>query len=269
MIVAGRVSPEDGPGAAPGLRPDDGAEVGHLDGRVRRRPAGCSTTTPSCRASTRSSRSTCTPPGCPPGPETLIHAILTLHEKIRTGEITRRRGSDGRRHPASQSATGTPAAVPADARRRCGSATPAAERGRPPTREPAPADAVAARRRPARLPADRPAAASSCPPDRDTYCRLVAALRDDGFETVRRPLRRRLPDPPGPRPSRRGRARALRSRRRAALALAAPAACGSGARCPATTRWSPTPVRPVARNRGHGARDLRHVRHPLRRATPT
>ncbi len=30
-------------------------------------------------------------PGCPPGPETLLHAILTLHEKIRTGEITRRR----------------------------------------------------------------------------------------------------------------------------------------------------------------------------------
>ena len=31
-------------------------------------------------------------PGCPPGPQTLIHAILTLHEKVRTGEITRRRG---------------------------------------------------------------------------------------------------------------------------------------------------------------------------------
>ena len=27
-------------------------------------------------------------PGCPPSPETLLHAILTLHEKIRTGEIT-------------------------------------------------------------------------------------------------------------------------------------------------------------------------------------
>ena len=27
-------------------------------------------------------------PGCPPGPETLIHSILTLHQKIRTGEIT-------------------------------------------------------------------------------------------------------------------------------------------------------------------------------------
>ncbi|HZD64910.1 MAG TPA: NADH-quinone oxidoreductase subunit B family protein [Acidimicrobiales bacterium] len=30
-------------------------------------------------------------PGCPPGPETLMHSILTLHEKIRTGEVTRRR----------------------------------------------------------------------------------------------------------------------------------------------------------------------------------
>ncbi|MBS1265390.1 MAG: NADH-quinone oxidoreductase subunit B [Acidimicrobiaceae bacterium] len=35
-------------------------------------------------------------PGCPPGPETLMHAILTLHESIRTGELTRRReASDG------------------------------------------------------------------------------------------------------------------------------------------------------------------------------
>ena len=31
-------------------------------------------------------------PGCPPGPETLLHAILTLHEKIRTGELMRRPG---------------------------------------------------------------------------------------------------------------------------------------------------------------------------------
>ena len=30
-------------------------------------------------------------PGCPPSPETLIHAILTLHQKIQTGEITKRR----------------------------------------------------------------------------------------------------------------------------------------------------------------------------------
>ena len=31
-------------------------------------------------------------PGCPPGPETLIHSILTLHEKIRSGQLTRRPG---------------------------------------------------------------------------------------------------------------------------------------------------------------------------------
>src|SRR5687767_7420808 len=35
-------------------------------------------------------------PGCPPGPMTLLHAILTLHEQIRTGEITRRRDASGK-----------------------------------------------------------------------------------------------------------------------------------------------------------------------------
>ena len=34
-------------------------------------------------------------PGCPPGPETLMHAILTLHDKIISGEITRRRDETG------------------------------------------------------------------------------------------------------------------------------------------------------------------------------
>src|SRR5213082_2916676 len=34
-------------------------------------------------------------PGCPPTPETLLHSILTLHEKIRTCEITRRRRASG------------------------------------------------------------------------------------------------------------------------------------------------------------------------------
>ncbi|HMS88192.1 MAG: NADH-quinone oxidoreductase subunit B [Acidimicrobiales bacterium] len=34
-------------------------------------------------------------PGCPPGPETLIHAIGTLHEKIADGDIFRRRGETG------------------------------------------------------------------------------------------------------------------------------------------------------------------------------
>ena len=35
-------------------------------------------------------------PGCPPSPETLIHAILTLHQKISDGEITQRRQATGR-----------------------------------------------------------------------------------------------------------------------------------------------------------------------------
>jgi NADH-quinone oxidoreductase subunit B len=34
-------------------------------------------------------------PGCPPGPETLIHAINTIHEKIQSGEILRRRTETG------------------------------------------------------------------------------------------------------------------------------------------------------------------------------
>ncbi len=34
-------------------------------------------------------------PGCPPGPETLIHSILTLHGLIAAGEITRRRAETG------------------------------------------------------------------------------------------------------------------------------------------------------------------------------
>jgi NADH-quinone oxidoreductase subunit B len=28
-------------------------------------------------------------PGCPPGPQSLMHGILTLHEKIMDGEINR------------------------------------------------------------------------------------------------------------------------------------------------------------------------------------
>ena len=34
-------------------------------------------------------------PGCPPGPETLLHGILTLHDLIRHGEIMKRRHATG------------------------------------------------------------------------------------------------------------------------------------------------------------------------------
>ena len=36
-------------------------------------------------------------PGCPPGPETLMHGILTLHEQIQSGEILRRRAAPSQR----------------------------------------------------------------------------------------------------------------------------------------------------------------------------
>ncbi len=34
-------------------------------------------------------------PGCPPGPETLLHAIHTLHEKIESGELMNRKAGTG------------------------------------------------------------------------------------------------------------------------------------------------------------------------------
>jgi NADH-quinone oxidoreductase subunit B len=34
-------------------------------------------------------------PGCPPSPETLLHSIVTLHDKVRSGEIMRRRSERG------------------------------------------------------------------------------------------------------------------------------------------------------------------------------
>ena len=34
-------------------------------------------------------------PGCPPGPQTLMHAIVTLHEQIQNGELMARRAANG------------------------------------------------------------------------------------------------------------------------------------------------------------------------------
>jgi NADH-quinone oxidoreductase subunit B len=50
-------------------------------------------------------------PGCPPTPETLIHAIETLHQKIEDGEIMRRRaqtGAGANLHVEEIAATSTP-----------------------------------------------------------------------------------------------------------------------------------------------------------------
>jgi NADH-quinone oxidoreductase subunit B len=47
-------------------------------------------------------------PGCPPSPETLMHAILTLHEQIRTGEILQRRREANPTHVSAQHSGWTP-----------------------------------------------------------------------------------------------------------------------------------------------------------------
>jgi NADH-quinone oxidoreductase subunit B len=53
-------------------------------------------------------------PGCPPGPETLLHAIVTLHELIESGEIMRRRDETGGGAAVhlDAAATGAPADAP-------------------------------------------------------------------------------------------------------------------------------------------------------------
>jgi NADH-quinone oxidoreductase subunit B len=180
MIVAGRVSPEDGPGAAPDLRPDDGTQVGHLHGRVRQQ-SGRHVQQLRHRAGRRPGRAgRRLRPRLPSGPETLIHAIETLHEKIETdGEILRA-GPRTAAAPTSRSSqidpewdrpAGDPAhrgevAVAAD---RPHHRRPGGDRGRPRYR---PTHARSRRHR--RWPAG-PA------PSRDELRRLVAKLRDEGF----------------------------------------------------------------------------------------
>ena len=108
MIVAGRVSPEDGAGAAPDLRPDDGAQVGHLHGRVRP-SGGMFNNYAIVQGVDQVVPVDVYAPGCPPGPETLMHAILTLHEKIRTGELTRVAGAGTAPASSSSSSSDGPA----------------------------------------------------------------------------------------------------------------------------------------------------------------
>ena len=86
--------PEDGPGAAPDLRPDGRAQVGASRWACAPPAAACSTTTRSSRASTTWCRSTSTCPAARRGPRCCFDAILKLHEKIQDTKLGRqpRRG---------------------------------------------------------------------------------------------------------------------------------------------------------------------------------
>jgi NADH-quinone oxidoreductase subunit B len=54
-------------------------------------------------------------PGCPPGPQTLIHAIETLRDNIQSGELLRRRDDNGGGagvHVEQRDGIAAPATVP-------------------------------------------------------------------------------------------------------------------------------------------------------------
>ena len=195
-------------------------------------------------------------PGCPPSPETLMHAILTLHEKIRTGEITAPRDGAG-------------GAAPRGARRLG---------ARAPRRGPA-GNARGERRRRRRSNRRSP----TCPGRRRWTAHDRAASptatatttwsprsATPGFEMLRRPLRRRLPRAPRARAARRA---STPERFEVVVNLlssgAGPRGCASGCRCPRTTAVVDVALRPLPRGRGHGARGVRHVRHLVHRATRT
>jgi NADH-quinone oxidoreductase B subunit len=102
-------------------------------------------------------------PGCPPSPETLMHAILTLHEQIRTGEIMKRRSEGRPTHVADRE--------PLDSRGpRRGEGGNAEVIPLPPTAPPG----VVTSRRSGRGP--------GCFPTRDAVRRARASFKDDHFE---------------------------------------------------------------------------------------
>ena len=112
-------------------------------------------------------------PGCPPAPETLMHAILTLHEKIRPGEITTGAPADGSRH-----------------RPRVGAGAARLGRTVPGRRAPRDAPLMATDGASAAELAGLGEIASSgvggqvvLPSTRERYLEVAGALRDAGFET--------------------------------------------------------------------------------------
>ncbi len=52
-------------------------------------------------------------PGCPPGPETLLHGIITLHEMIKNGELMKRRQASATGGAGVELQPGAPVPTPA------------------------------------------------------------------------------------------------------------------------------------------------------------
>ena len=86
--------------------------------------AACSTTTPSSRALTTSSRLTSTCPGCPPRPEMLLDSIVKLHDKIQNMKLGANREAE-----IDRAGAGPAAAAAAGRQRRRARLRPGPARG--------------------------------------------------------------------------------------------------------------------------------------------
>ena len=227
MIVAGRVSQKMAPVLRTDLRPDDGAQVGHLHGRVRllggmfnnyalvqgvdtvvpgrrvrtRVPSGPRDADARDRHPARPDRDRRDPP--PPGRHRRRRRACTS-----TSAPAPRAPSPGRRTRATSTIGGS--RCPADA----AAATPV---GRARAGPPRPSPSCCTAR-----PSPGPAARRCCTPTASGYVELVAALRERRLLDLRRPVRRRLPG--------------LRRPRRTCPPACAPSASRSSPTCSTTTR---------------------------------
>ena len=202
-------------------------------------------------------------PGCPPTPETLMHAILTLHEKVRTSDITRRPGrtrvipgakgarslsddeggdtDDGRTGRTRRRRAGRPTGpTPSTwARPSATRSSPAAwgsrcDGGGRADRRTSGSQRLGGRQ--LRVPG-RPAQETVFP-TRDQYLEVVQGYHDAGFEMCADLCGVDYLTHPG-RQLARGRApRALRGGRQPAVAQPGPPGPDPGARSPRPTRWS-------------------------------
>ena len=238
-------------------------------GRLRQLAAACSTTTRIVQGVDQVVPVDVYAPGCPPGPETLIHAIVTLHEKIRDGEIfTPPRGDrapapashveqrDGQRGPQPVVLTLRDDADRGRRRRRHRRADASAPTSPRPSPSCSTACPVTDSARPAGAAPDRASSSSSWSRDaarrRATcMCLDVTARR---LPHLRRPTAR-LPDGRRRRSASRSSSPLISPRRRASrLRLRVQVPEPTTPPCPSLFERPP-------RHRGDGARGVRPVRH--------
>ena len=199
-------------------------------------------------------------PGCPPTPETLIHAIVTLHGLIENGEIMRRRGDTGAgaRCHGRGGVERRADVVSACADRRCAAVPVRHDRHRP-RRRPAPSPPGLSCCTAAGLVDARPGRCSIRTVS--STSELMRALARRRLRDVRRPVPRSTTSPT---PSGRCPTASQPERFEVVVNLldldrqAPPAHARAGAR---RRPDAAVAVRPLPRHRGDGARGVRHVRH--------